>query len=74
MALMSWPGTRTPSATAVTVMTSYDDNDLREAGYGLGVKELVARRATQARDAGEKVNVDYGELPAIIDPAQAQRP
>ena len=37
---------------AVTVMTSYDDNDLREAGYGLGVKELVARRATQARDAG----------------------
>jgi orotidine-5'-phosphate decarboxylase len=37
---------------AVTVMTSYDDNDLREAGYGLGVRDLVARRATQAREAG----------------------
>lgn len=37
---------------AVTVMTSYDDADLAAAGYALGVKELVARRAIQARDAG----------------------
>ncbi len=37
---------------AVTVMTSYDDNDLREAGFALGVRELVARRGAQARDAG----------------------
>jgi orotidine-5'-phosphate decarboxylase len=37
---------------AVTVLTSYDDNDLREAGYALGVKELVAKRAAQARDIG----------------------
>lgn len=37
---------------AVTVMTSYDDADLKAAGYGLGVKELVAHRATQARDIG----------------------
>lgn len=37
---------------AVTVMTSYDDSDLAEAGYGYGVKELVARRAVQAREAG----------------------
>jgi orotidine-5'-phosphate decarboxylase len=37
---------------AVTVMTSYDDADLAAAGYALGVKELVARRAMQARDAG----------------------
>ncbi len=37
---------------AVTVMTSYDDQDLAEAGYGLGVKELVARRARQARKIG----------------------
>lgn len=36
---------------AVTVMTSYDDADLREAGYALGVEELIARRALQARDA-----------------------
>ena len=37
---------------AVTVLTSYDDADLREAGYALGVGDLVARRAAQARDAG----------------------
>lgn len=37
---------------AVTVMTSYDDADLKAAGYGLGVKELVAHRARQARDIG----------------------
>jgi orotidine-5'-phosphate decarboxylase len=37
---------------AVTVMTSYDDADLAEAGYGLCVADLVARRARQARDAG----------------------
>lgn len=37
---------------AVTVMTSYDDADLAAAGYGIGVKELVARRSAQARDIG----------------------
>ncbi len=37
---------------AVTVMTSYDDSDLAAAGYALGVKELVARRALQASDIG----------------------
>ena len=37
---------------AVTVMTSYDDADLSEAGFAFGVKDLVARRASQARDAG----------------------
>jgi orotidine-5'-phosphate decarboxylase len=37
---------------AVTVMTSYDDADLVEAGFAFPVKELVARRALQARDAG----------------------
>lgn len=35
---------------AVTVMTSYDDADLREAGYACGVVELVARRAKQAKE------------------------
>jgi len=40
---------------AVTVLTSYDDNDLVEAGYVPGpAAELVARRAGQARD----LNVD----------------
>jgi orotidine-5'-phosphate decarboxylase len=37
---------------AVTVMTSYDDGDLAAAGYAYGVKDLVARRAAQAREAG----------------------
>jgi orotidine-5'-phosphate decarboxylase len=37
---------------AVTVMTSYDDADLKEAGYALSVAELVARRAAQAKTAG----------------------
>lgn len=36
---------------AVTVMTSYDDSDLAQAGYAYGVQELVARRARQAREA-----------------------
>ncbi len=38
---------------AVTVLTSYDDNDLVEAGYApVSAAELVARRAGQARDLG----------------------
>jgi len=36
----------------VTVMTSLDDQDLAAAGYALGVKELVTRRALQAKEAG----------------------
>jgi orotidine-5'-phosphate decarboxylase len=37
---------------AVTVLTSYDDADLAEAGYGVAVENLVAERAAQARDLG----------------------
>jgi len=36
----------------VTVMTSYDDADLAKAGCAMGVKELVARRAQQAKEIG----------------------
>lgn len=36
----------------VTVMTSYDEADLVEAGYRLTVKDLVSLRADQARAAG----------------------
>ena len=36
----------------VTVLTSMDEADLKEAGYAIGVEELVARRAGQARDLG----------------------
>jgi orotidine-5'-phosphate decarboxylase len=37
---------------AVTVLTSCDDADLVAAGYAHSVRELVARRAAQARDIG----------------------
>lgn len=37
---------------AVTVLTSYDDADLAAAGYEMGVAELAAARAAQARDTG----------------------
>jgi orotidine-5'-phosphate decarboxylase len=37
---------------AVTVLTSYDDRDIGEAGYAGSVAELVERRAGQAREIG----------------------
>jgi len=37
---------------AVTVLTSYDDGDLRAAGYRLGVADLVEARAQQAQMLG----------------------
>jgi len=37
---------------AVTVLTSYDDADAAEAGYGLPVAQLVAKRAAQAAEIG----------------------
>ena len=37
---------------AVTVLTSFDDADLKAAGYASTVPELVARRAAQARNIG----------------------
>jgi orotidine-5'-phosphate decarboxylase len=37
---------------AVTVLTSYDDADLAEAGYSVDVEHLVAERAALARDIG----------------------
>ena len=36
----------------MTVLTSYDDADAAEAGYGLPVAELVAKRAAQAAEIG----------------------
>jgi orotidine-5'-phosphate decarboxylase len=36
----------------VSVLTSSDDTDLQEAGYAYGVRDLVVRRARQAREAG----------------------
>jgi len=36
----------------VSVLTSSDDSDLKAAGYGLSVRDLVERRARQAVQAG----------------------
>ncbi len=36
----------------VSVLTSMDQGDLEDAGYGVKVDDLVVRRAEQARDAG----------------------
>ncbi|MCU0818589.1 MAG: orotidine-5'-phosphate decarboxylase [Beijerinckiaceae bacterium] len=36
----------------VSVMTSMDDGDLARAGYGMGVQDLIARRAKQIYEAG----------------------
>jgi orotidine-5'-phosphate decarboxylase len=36
----------------VTVLTSYDDGDLKSAGYNSTVRKLAAERAAQARDLG----------------------
>ena len=40
------------SILAVTVLTSFDDADLEEAGYRFGVADLVRRRAAQAQALG----------------------
>jgi len=45
-------GTGSLKILAVTVMTSYDDADLVEAGYALGVRDLVERRARQSHAIG----------------------
>jgi len=37
---------------AVTVLTSWDDSDLAEAGYAMKVSELVSKKAGQAKDIG----------------------
>jgi orotidine-5'-phosphate decarboxylase len=37
---------------AVTVLTSYDDTDVAEAGYSVDVEHLVAERSAQAHNIG----------------------
>ncbi|MBN8967444.1 MAG: orotidine-5'-phosphate decarboxylase [Rhizobiales bacterium] len=58
---------------AVTVLTSYDNADLQEAGYALGVTELVEKRARQAQDIGVDGLVcsaaEAAHLRRIVDPA-----
>jgi orotidine-5'-phosphate decarboxylase len=49
---------------AVTVLTSWDDADLKDAGYAATVPELVARRAAQA----EAIGIDG----LVCSPAEAK--
>ncbi len=60
---------------AVTVLTSYDDADLAAAGYDMGVAELAAARAMQARDIGVDGLVcsaeEAGNLRSIVGPGMA---
>jgi len=51
-AAVAGKGTSSLKILAVTVMTSYDDTDLTEAGYAFSVRDLVARRASQAKTIG----------------------
>jgi orotidine-5'-phosphate decarboxylase len=51
---------------AVTVLTSYDDNDLKDTGSRLGVSELVAMRARQAQAIGIDGLVCSGEEAANL--------
>jgi orotidine-5'-phosphate decarboxylase len=57
---------------AVTVLTSYDDADLAEAGYKLSIDDLVAQRAQQAHDIGVDGIVcapeEAGPLRLIVGP------
>lgn len=54
----------------VSVLTSMNDADLAQAGYGLGVNDLVRRRARQAYEAGAKGLIcsplDIGEVRQVV--------
>jgi orotidine-5'-phosphate decarboxylase len=53
---------------AVSVLTSFDDADLADAGYEMGVEALVTRRAAQARDLGADGIVCAGSEVAALRP------
>jgi orotidine-5'-phosphate decarboxylase len=59
----------------VTVLTSLDDADLRQAGYAHGVADLVRLRAAQARDIGMGGIVaaapEAAALRALVNPNMA---
>ena len=57
---------------AVTVLTSYDDADLFEAGYRFGVVETVRRRAEQALALGVDGLVASAEEAAGVGPPSAR--
>jgi aerobic carbon-monoxide dehydrogenase large subunit len=48
--------------------------NVKACHVGDAVAAVIAETRAQARDAAEAVKVDYGVLPAVADPASAQRP
>jgi orotidine-5'-phosphate decarboxylase len=59
-------GTSSMKILAVTVLTSYNEADLQEAGYRLGVSALVEMRAKQAKAIGVDGLVCSGEEAANL--------
>lgn len=51
---------------AVTVLTSYDEDDLHAAGYRLGISDMVEARALQAQALGVDGLVCSGEEAATV--------
>src|SRR3954464_12640978 len=48
--------------------------NVKACHVGDAVAVVIAETLAQAKDAGEKVSVDYEVLPAVADPAKAQSP
>src|SRR6476646_6202426 len=48
--------------------------NVKACHVGDAVAAVIAETLAQAKDAGEKVKVDYEVLPAVADPAKAQAP
>jgi orotidine-5'-phosphate decarboxylase len=65
-------GSSTLKLLAVTVLTSMDDDDARQAGYAQSIATLAAARAADARDAGIDGLVcsplEAGSLRGIVGP------
>jgi orotidine-5'-phosphate decarboxylase len=53
---------------AVTVLTSYDDADLKAAGYSISVSDLVAQRARRALEEVANLRAIVGNRLALVTP------
>ncbi|BAT61757.1 orotidine 5'-phosphate decarboxylase [Variibacter gotjawalensis] len=58
---------------AVTVLTSYDEADMKDAGYAYGVKDLISLRARQAHEIGIDGLVCSPEEAATLRPIAADK-
>jgi orotidine-5'-phosphate decarboxylase len=65
-AAMDGKGASALQVLGVTLLTSYDDLDVEEAGYALSVTDMVARRAKQASLIGLDGLVCSGEEAVLV--------